>query len=126
MKPLVVLVAGATLAALAATVVAESRGLAGAAGPVFGGMMGPLAATVTTWIVVVRAHRRSPGGVTQVMLAAFMAKALFFAAYVVAMIKVVGLEPLPFIISFAAFFVGLYGVQAVMLARLFRRPQDAR
>jgi predicted transporter len=126
MKALVGLVAGALLVALAATALAESRGLVGAAGAVFGGMMGPLAAVAASWIVVVRTHRRSPGEVTRVMLAAFMAKALFFAAYVVAMIKVVGLEPLPFMISFAAFFVGLYVVQAAMLARLFRRTQDVR
>ena len=120
MMALVGMVAGAVLVALAAVGVAESRGMTGVAGPVFGGMIGPLAAAVATWTLVARAFRRSPASVTGVMLTAFMVKALFFAAYVVAMIKVVGLDPLVFMISFAVFFLGLYGVQAALLARLFR------
>lgn len=92
--------------------------------PVIGGIIGPLLAALTTWIVVVRAHRRDPAGVMNVMLAAFLAKAVFFGVYVVVMIKVLELEPVPFIVSFAVAFVTLYAVQALMFARLFR--QSAR
>lgn len=126
MRVLAGMVAGAVLAAWAAVAVAESRGVVGVAGAVFGGMIGPLAAAAATWTVVARTFRRNPAGVTHVMLAAFMVKALFFAAYVVVMIKLVGVQPLPFVLSFAAFFIGLYGVQAVLLARLFRSAQGGR
>jgi hypothetical protein len=112
---------GAVAAAFVAVWVGESRGVSGLAAPVFGGMIGPLLAAIVTWGVVAATFRRNPAAVTGVMVTAFMVKALFFAAYVVAMIKVVGLAPQPFVISFATFFIGLYAVQAALLARLFRR-----
>lgn len=112
--------AGAVGVAYAAVWIGESRGLTDLAAPVFGGMIGPLAAAVTTWLLVARTFHRNPAAVTGVMVTAFMVKALFFAAYVVAMIKLVGLAPQAFIISFATFFIGLYAVQAALLARLFR------
>ena len=90
-------------------------------GPVIGGMIGPLVAVVVTWIVVTRAHRRDPAGVQRVMLGAFFAKFVFFGVYVVVMIKVFRLEPVPFVLSFAVSFVALYALQAVMLGRFFRQ-----
>ena len=120
MMALAGMVVGSVLAAWAAVALAESRGATHVAGPIFGGMMGPLVAATATWAAVRRAFARDPAGTTRLMLAAFMVKALFFAAYVVVMVKVFGLEPLPFVLSFAAFFLALYAVQAVLLARLFR------
>ena len=92
--------------------------------PVIGGIIGPLLVALATWIVVTRAHRRDPAGVMNVMLAAFLAKAVFFGVYVVVMIKVLDLEPVPFIVSFAIAFVTLYAIQGLLFARLFR--QSAR
>jgi uncharacterized membrane protein YozB (DUF420 family) len=89
--------------------------------PVIGGIIGPLLAALATWIVVTRAHRRNPAAVMNVMLAAFLAKAVFFGVYVVVMIKVLELEPVPFIVSFTAAFVTLYAVQGFLFARLFRQ-----
>jgi len=100
-------------------VAAMTAGLA----PVIGGMIGPLIAALVTGIVVTRAHRRSPASVTQLMMAAFLAKALFFAAYVVVMIKVAGLDPVPFAVSFGVSFIVIYAIQATLFARLFRSPQ---
>ena len=89
--------------------------------PVIGGIIGPLLAALATWIVVVRAHRQNPAGVMNVMLAAFLVKAVFFGVYVVVMIKVLELEPVPFIVSFAVTFITLYAVQGLLFARLFRQ-----
>jgi hypothetical protein len=90
-------------------------------GAVIGGMIGPLLAVAATWIAVKRAHRRGPAAVQRVMLGAFFAKFVFFGVYVVVMIKVFKFEAVPFVLSFAVSFLGLYALQAVMLARLFRQ-----
>ena len=128
MKFVVTLTASCIAAAGAAVGVAALAGVTGIAGAVFGGMIGPLLAVAATWIVVVQTHRVNPVAVTGVMVSAFMVKALFFAAYCVAMIKVFGLDVRTFGISFAAFFIALYAVEAALLARLFRgsSPQEAR
>ena len=91
-------------------------------GPILGGLIGPLAATVATWILVSRTHRRSPGAVTNMLIAAFAVKFVFFAVYCVVMVKVVGLSVRAFGLWFAVFFIALYGVEAALFARLFRRP----
>lgn len=90
-------------------------------GPLIGGMIGPLVAVTVTWLLVTRTHRRDPAAVQRVMLGAFFAKFVFFGLYVVVMIKVFRLEAVPFVVSFAVSFLCLYALQAVMLARLFRR-----
>jgi hypothetical protein len=84
------------------------------------GMLGPLVAVAASWESVVRAHRRDPAQVTGVLMHAFLVKALFFAGYVAAMIKLVGVSPYPFVASFVFFFVALYAVEASMLRRLQR------
>jgi hypothetical protein len=83
------------------------------------GALGPLAAVVATWAVVVRAHRLDPAGVTPILIKAFVAKAVFFGLYVTLMLAVVGLDPVRFVVSFSAYFLLLYAAQAVMLQRLF-------
>ena len=88
--------------------------------PVLGGLLGPLVATVATWILVTRAHRRRPEAVTNLMIAAFAVKMVFFAVYAVVMVTVVGLSVEAFGIWFATFFIALYGVEAALFARLFR------
>jgi hypothetical protein len=90
---------------------------------VMGGLAGPLVATIVSSILVTRSFRRNPASVTNLMIAAFMVKAVFFALYVVVMIKVFALDLVPFAVSFGASFIVLYSVQAAMFSRLFRRAQ---
>jgi hypothetical protein len=85
------------------------------------GMAGPLAAVVATWLVVERTWRTSPARLTNTMFTAFAVKMVFFAAYVVAAIKLSGVRPLPFVASFTSYFIALYAVEAVLMTRLFRR-----
>lgn len=118
--PAVLLTVGSL--AIAAAVVAAGTGMGkpGLAAPVFGGLAGPLVAVLATWVAVIRACRRNPAGLTGVMVTAFVAKAVFFIVYVVAMIKVAGLPAQAFGVSFVTWFIALYAAEAAMFARLFR------
>jgi hypothetical protein len=82
------------------------------------GMLGPLASACATWIVVARAAA-VPERVTGVMVTGLMVKMVFFAAYVAGMLKGAGLRPVPFVVSFAGFFIALHAMEAVFLRRLF-------
>jgi hypothetical protein len=81
-------------------------------------MAGPLAVAVASWVMMQRTYQRSPERLTGVMTAAFGAKLVFFAAYVVIMLRGLSLRPIAFVASFAAYFVGLYALEALFLKRL--------
>jgi hypothetical protein len=89
------------------------------------GMAGPLAVTATSWWVVLRTHRRNPAGMTQVLVSAFVVKALFFAVYVVTIVRVAGVRPVPFALCFTGYFVALYAMQALLMRRLFMSNAQA-
>ena len=120
LSPALWLTDGSVGVATAVVVVASARGADGLAIPVFAGLIGPLAAVVTTWLLVERAYRRDPASVMSVMVRAFMAKLGFFVVYVVLAIKIVGLPAREFGVSFVAWFITLYAAQAVLLGRMFR------
>jgi hypothetical protein len=54
------------------------------------------------------------------MFAGFAAKMVFFGGYVVVVLRVFGVRPMPFIASFTTCFIGSYLVEALLLKRLFR------
>jgi hypothetical protein len=83
------------------------------------GMLAPLAVTSTSWIVAERSYRRSPGQLTSVMMAAFAAKVVFFGAYVSLAIGVLDVQPVPFVVSFAGYYIVLHMLEALWLKRLF-------
>lgn len=83
------------------------------------GMAGPLGAASVTWVLVQRTFQAAPEQVTRVMLKAFAGKMLFFGAFVVAMLRGLALSATPFVVSFAAFFIGVYALEALFLQRLF-------
>jgi hypothetical protein len=82
------------------------------------GMIGPLAASAVTWLFVDRVHARAPERVMSVLMQAFAVKMLFFGVYVAVMLRGLGLQPIPFVVSFTAYFIGLYAMQALFLQRL--------
>lgn len=86
----------------------------------FWGMAGPLLSTVGTWIVVARTHATSRDRLTGVMVMGFALKAVFFGAYVVVMLRVLAMRPIPFVVSFTGFFIALYAMEALFLRRLLR------
>lgn len=83
------------------------------------GMVGPLAATLGTWVAIQHAFRQDPLKVTAVMLRAWMIKALFFTIYLVAVIKGLGVSGQPFAVSLASYFLVLHTIEAMLLKRLF-------
>ena len=126
MIQLAAMAAGSIGVAAAAAWIAALRGNPNLAPPIFGGMIGPLLAAMVTWVIVNRTFRSNPAGLTNIMIGAFGAKAVFFGIYAVAMVKVIGMDVRAFGLSFAGFFIALYAVEAAMFARLFRTAQGTR
>jgi len=120
LRPALLLTGGSLAVALGVVFGAKALGTEGLAVPVFAGLLGPLAAAVATWVMLARAYRRDPASVMGVAAMAFLAKVVFFVAYVVAAIKIAGLPAQAFAVSFVAWFITLYAAQAVQLRRLFR------
>jgi len=83
------------------------------------GMAGPLAATAGTWIMAARTYESNPERLTSMMVVGLAVKAVFFAVYVVLILRVLNARPGPFMVSFTAYFVTLYGMEALFLQRLF-------
>ena len=83
------------------------------------GMLAPLVATVGTWMLVERTYRWHPERLTPLMLMAFGGKMVFFGVYITLMLTVLTLRPAPFVISFVAYFIALYAIEALCLRRLF-------
>ena len=86
---------------------------------IFLGMIAPLAVAGGTWVAIERTHRRHPERVTSLMIATFGGKIVFFGAYVAVMLRAVPLRPVPFVISFASYFIALHVTEALFLRRLF-------
>lgn len=95
--------------------------VAGGGSPeVFFGMLGPFVAAAVSWIAYERTHRSAPERLTNLMIAAVALKMLVFGAYVVVLIRVVGFRPVPFVVSFAGYFIALHAMEALFLQRLLR------
>ena len=86
---------------------------------IFLGMIAPLAVTVASWVSIERAHKRDPQRVTGILMAGFAGKLVFFGGYVLVVLRVFGVRPMPFVISFVAYFIALYLIEALALKRLF-------
>jgi hypothetical protein len=85
----------------------------------FFGMIAPLMVAVTSWLIAERAWRRDPPSVTPILMTAFGAKMLFFGAYVAVMLKAVAVAAVPFIVSFAGYFIALHLIEALALRAMF-------
>jgi hypothetical protein len=85
------------------------------------GLLGPLAAVSATWILVDRTHRSHPERLPALLIAGLAGKMIFFGGYVTVMLTALALQPVPFAVSFTAYFLALYAVQAVCLQRLSAR-----
>jgi len=88
------------------------------------GMFGPLVAVTGSWIAAKRVYERNPVDLTAMMITAFAAKLVFFGGYVAVMLKVAGLRPIPFMVSFTSYFIALYFAEALFLRRLFLKGSE--
>jgi hypothetical protein len=85
----------------------------------FAGMIGPLAVAVGSWLLMERIFSRNPDRLTTWMVAAFGGKMVFFGAYVGVALGVLSLRSMPFVVSFASYFIALHMTEALCLRRLF-------
>ena len=83
------------------------------------GMAGPLVVAVVTWRMAEQTYRRNPAALTGLMMTGFVAKMVFFGAYVAVAIKGLSQPAVPFASSFTASFITLYLIEALALRRLF-------
>ena len=86
---------------------------------VFLGMVAPLAVATSTWLAIERTYRRHPERVTSLMVAVFGGKMLFFGVYVTVILRLPSLRQVPFVVSFASYFIALHVIEAFSLQRLF-------
>jgi hypothetical protein len=114
MSPVIWMVAGA----LASWPVA-ALSVGGSMTEIGAGMAAPLVVAVGSWMLIERAFRRDPARVTALMYQSLLVKMLLFGAYVVIGVQVWSLKPVPFVVSFAAYFVMFHMVEAAWLRRLF-------
>jgi hypothetical protein len=91
----------------------------------FMGMAAPLMVGIATIVMVERTIRTALSALTTRMTIAFLAKMVFYAAYVSVVIAFVTSHPLPFIISFTVYFVALQIIEAVYFKTLFTQAGAA-
>jgi hypothetical protein len=82
------------------------------------GMLAPLVVAAGSWILMERTYRRDPAALTGLMLKAFAGKMIFFGAYVAVVLSALSIRPIPFVVSFTGYFIGLHALEAVCLRRL--------
>ena len=82
------------------------------------GMLGPLVSALVSWIAMERQYRRNPRGMTSLLIKAFVAKMIFFAGYVTVLLSIGLVQPIPFVVSFTAYFISLHAIEAIGLHRL--------
>lgn len=82
------------------------------------GMLGPLISAVASWIVMERQHHQRPQGMTRLLIKAFAAKMIFFGVYIAVFLGIRLVRPIPFVISFAGYYVALHIVEAIGLRHL--------
>ena len=82
------------------------------------GLAGPLVSAVVSWQILERTHQSAPERLTNVLIKMFAAKGLLFGLYLVLVLKVLALRPMPFTLSFTGYYVALHVVEAVCLRRL--------
>ena len=83
------------------------------------GCLAPLMVVVISWFVMKRAYLANPSGLMPVLLAGMIAKLMFFAAYAFVVLRVVHVQPVPFVASFVSCFVVFHNVEAYFMRRLF-------
>jgi len=83
------------------------------------GSLAPLLVVIVSWRVMKRAYLANPAGLMPVLIAGMAAKLVFFGLYAAVMLRVLHLQPVPFVASFTSCFIVLHNVEALFMRRLF-------
>ena len=95
----------------------------------FIGMAAPLVVGLATVLMVEQTTRTDIRTLTRRMTIAFLGKMVFYALYVSLAIELLGVDPIPFTVSFTLYFVALQFTEALYFKSLFARcarPRVAR
>lgn len=92
-----------------------------AAGATFLGMIAPLVVGLATIQLVEWTVRGDIQTLTARMTGAFIVKMAFYAVYVLVVVRVLAVDPVPFVVSFAVYFVALQNIEALYFRTLFAR-----
>ena len=114
MKLLWLMLAGSILTAIILTILVGTQNRM----EIWFGMAGPLIATIASWIAMVRQYNRSNQGMTRLLMKAFAAKVVFFAVYIIVLLRNHCVRPIPFVLCFAGFYLALHIVEAIGLSRM--------
>ena len=82
------------------------------------GMLGPLISAIASWIAMERQYRQKPKSMTRLLIKAFAAKMIFFGMYIAFFLVMDLVRPIPFVISFAGYYIALHLVEAIGLRHL--------
>ena len=84
------------------------------------GLLAPLVVALGSWRLMESAYRHSPERLSRLMVRAFLAKLVFFGAYLFVTVGALSLDRTWFIGAFAISFVILHLAEAVQLQGLLR------
>lgn len=103
-----------------------SMGVAGLAGfmfpdfrsDIFFGWLGPAAAGFFSTLMLTHAAKKDKRSVTKSIQKGFVIKMAYYGIYIIAVYKLNGFEPVPFMCSFSGFFLGLHALEAIIIKDL--------
>jgi len=81
----------------------------------FMGWLIPTFAGFITIYFVTKAEKKDVKSVTKVIATGFALKMFYYGAIILILFKLYAFEPIPFICSFAGFFLGLHALEAVII-----------
>jgi hypothetical protein len=82
------------------------------------GMLGPLVSALVSWLLMIRQHEKNQLGMTRLLIRALAVKVVFFALYIIVLLNLNLVQPVPFALCFAGFYLILHMVEAMGLHRL--------
>ncbi len=90
---------------------------------IFLGMIAPLVIGILSIVYIDDVQKKSPEKVTNVMLKTFAGKMIFYGAYFIYIFTFYTFTPIPFILSFAGYFITLHICEALFLKSIFINRQ---
>jgi len=81
----------------------------------FLGWIVPAVAGLLTVYFILKAAKKDIGSVTKVIAKGFVVKMVYYGIILFILFKLYSFEPIPFVCSFAGFFLGLHALEAVII-----------
>lgn len=75
----------------------------------------PVVAGFITMYFVLDASKKDAQLVTKVIAIGFALKMVYYGTFILILVKFYTFEPIPFVVSFAGFFLGLHALEAIII-----------